>query len=157
MKNSVLKDFDPSLARLITGIALLCAVEVLIVFGIISFHVPFKSDPALQEIFFHYRKGYMPERELQLYAVGIALTVTFFFLILHVFRRYLAEEFFRKSLLRYGLVHLFIVIAEMIIIFSLIITPTNSTASVSLYSLLGLSVIIKIFYSEINTWLGRVF
>ena len=98
MKNSVLKAFDPSIARLIITVALLCAMESLLVLGIISFYTPYKTDPALAEIFFHYRKGFMPERELQLYGSGIVMAFIFCVGLIYVFRQHFAQPAFRASL-----------------------------------------------------------
>ncbi len=155
MKNSVLKAFDPGIARLIIGGAILCAMEMLIVVGVIAFYVPYRTDPALMEIFFHYRKGFMPERELPLYALGIMMAAGFLVGLIYFFRERFAVERFRKSLTRYVIIHAVMVIAQISIVFMLIITPANAMAWTLLYGMFGISALIKIFYSEIDAWFGR--
>ena len=151
MKNMTFNSFT---AVLVIMAALLSAIETLIVIGIISFYVPFKNDSALADIFFHYRKGFVPECELQLYGTGIMLAGIFFIGMLYFFGKRLSHPNFIKSLSPYIIVNAVIVMIEMGIIFKLIVTPTHSVAWGFLYGLLSFSLLIKIFWSEIKRCFG---
>ncbi len=154
MKQSIFHNFEPFKAILIIAVAILSAIEVLILLGIISFHIPFKPDPALADIFFHYRKGFLGERELQLYMAGVALAIAFFILgTIFLYERF-SRAAFVSGTIRYILMHGVLVVLEIGFVFQLTITPTSSFWWAWLYGVLVISALIKIFYSEINRCFG---
>ncbi len=157
MKNKSFDVFDPVFTGLLAAAAILCAMEMLIIAGVVLFYIPFTPDPSLQDIFFHYRKGYVPEQELLLYGVGIAMAVVFFVGAAIVFARRVSDVLFQRSLIRYAVVHTAVVISMTACVFKLIVTPSDGIAWACLYTMLGVSLGLNIFWSEIDQWFGRTF
>lgn len=155
MKNKSFDVFDPVFTGLLAAAAILCAMEMLIIVGVILFYIPFTPDPSLRDIFFHYRKGYVPEQELLLYGVGITMAAVFFVSAAVVFARRVSDGLFRRSLMRYAAVHAAVVIMLAACVFKLIVTPSDGIVWACLYTMLGVSLGLNIFWSEIDQWFGR--
>lgn len=142
--------FKPYEAILTIAVALLMAIEVLIICGIASYHIPFKVDPALADILFHYRKGFVPERELLLYGTGIMLAFICCLAAAYLLRNKFQDQKFMKDVLIYALMHGLIVIVEVGLVLAISLDPSKSTLWPWLYGLMVVSLLIKIFWIEIR-------
>lgn len=154
MINSSRFIFKPSVAFKLIVAVLLCAIEMFIVMALISSYVPYQADPALADIFFHYRKGYVPERELLLYGAGIVMCGVFFLSAILIFHKRFNEALFIKALKHFIWVHMGVVVIELGIVCKLIMDPSVQLLWFVLYGVLILSVLIKIFWSEIKQCFG---
>ena len=150
MKNFVPEPFKPKLTAAILMTAVISALEVMVLSGIISYHVPVVPDPQLADIFFHYRKGYMPEREIELYGLGLAVAVLVFMIMVGSFHERLNRRQASQQLWRYIMLNGLSVGLEIAAVFYLVIHPKAGMAWGGLYVICGCSVLIKIFWSELS-------
>ncbi len=137
-------------------VTLVTATEVLIVLGLISLHIPYKSDPLLSSIFFHYRKGFVPERELLLYAAALGMAITFFVGLMTMCWKRLDDHDFGWAFIKYGYVQLIVIGIELCFIFAVSVGVTAAWVSTMLYGSLIFSGGIKVFWSELDRLISGV-
>lgn len=125
--------------------SVLTAVEIAIICALISNVLPYKPDPLLADILFHYRKGYVPERELLLYMCGMGSGIVMFAVC--VWRK--PRSLWLYSAMQAGFLSLQIMAAFYVV-------RTNTAAAWgTLYLTVVLSVLMKIFFKEISAWIAH--
>ncbi len=130
--------------------AVLAATQVLIIAATIAHDIPLHLDPLANTIFFHYRKGILPERELELYALFLITGVAVFAVLMAFVRRRFTQDNFAAGLKSYNWVQGGCIAAEAFAVFHITIHQNPAWAWWMLKSLLVCSALITLFWKEVQ-------
>ncbi len=131
-------------------IALLEAIQLLILLSIIFTFVPIKLDALALTFFPLHLKGLLPEREMFLYRAFIVMAVVIQAGLVLIFRRTLHEEYWVSRWRQWSAVSAVLVLVQCYCVTRVWLDPNPMPASYALYGITALAYGFKIFWPEFH-------
>ena len=135
--------------------SLIMACQLTIVLCLISHFLPYKPDPLLNTIFYHYRTGYMPEREILLYMTGIIIACTCFLVLALRYYHQIINAQLNTAWVPYCFLQGSIVICQIIGAFCITVSQGAWWAWSFFYAFLVMACLGNIFWPEIHLFFNR--